>query len=76
MIGLCYEPKDEKLTLSIKSVKIGSQSSLKVTKDVGLYAKGQEISEGYCGAFNFWKIFPNFCPSLVKVVEPKNYFVE
>ena len=57
MIGLCYEPKDEKLTLSIKSVKIGSQSSLKVSKDVGLYAKGQEISEGNYGAFNFWKNF-------------------
>ena len=52
MIGLCYEPKDEKLTLSIKSVKIGSQSSLKVSKDVGLYAKGQEISDGNCGISN------------------------
>ena len=73
MIGLCYEPKDEKLTLSIKSVKIGSQSSLKVSKDVGLYAKGQEISEGNCGIFNFWTIFSYFCPRLWKVVGSKKY---
>ena len=39
LIGLCYEPEEEKLTLAINSVKIGSQSSIKICSEVGLYAK-------------------------------------
>ena len=39
MLGLCYDPKEEKLTLAIKSVKLGSQSGVRISKDIGLYAK-------------------------------------
>ena len=39
LLSLCYDTTEEKLTLGINSVKLGSQTRLKISDEVGLYVK-------------------------------------